>query len=227
MGVFHPIDCLEQILIFQLYPNYKGKNMKIRLLLLLIVLISCASKTDLPKTEKNDYNQQAILLGDSAVKIMFDVMYDENVPDSIINKSLSMINQAIELEPNVYTYKHNKLLILIDLKRYNEALTYIDSIYKLNLEYLPIIIDQAYLYKQMMKKEESMQKYKEAVNKIDELLDTDSLNIELFLLKINMIISTEDTLRAAEYFQINKNKYKDSTHKIQRFQEYFDFIMKK
>jgi tetratricopeptide (TPR) repeat protein len=201
--------------------------MKYNVLIIFILIIACTSKTDSFKSEQDEYNKRAILLGDSAVNILYDVMYDHNIPDSIISKSLSMINQAISLEPRLYALKHHKLMMLSVYNRNSEALLYLDSLYCLNNNSFEIVNDQANIYKHMNNKEEAICKYKEAINILEKQMLTDSLDLEKFLVKTILILSTEDTLQAVKYFQENKNKYNDSTNKIKDFQNYFDFIFKK
>ena len=115
----------------------------------LIILLFFPLITSSQTKEKAKYSHKAVSLQKKAVKFQFSITGTEK---EIYTKMLKMLDSATEIEPTYALAYRTKIIPLIHLKKYNQALLILYKVRKIDPTNLKDIIKQGIIYEVFLKK---------------------------------------------------------------------------
>lgn len=157
---------------------------------LILFFYSCSS------TEKDSYqsiNPQAIELNNQVALILQEESLFRGVfpNDSLLNKALDLVNQAIEYDSSYALAYSNKATVLCRLGHYNEAIASLEQASALKPNYAEVIQAQGFIYEKLGQIDYASDKYQEAIIAFDNRLKKDPKNVQFMTGKAFLLLFTE------------------------------------
>ncbi|MGN8225123.1 tetratricopeptide repeat protein [Gracilimonas sp. BCB1] len=200
-------------------------NLGMRIILTLFLLLFIISACNSEKTQienKVDVDSLAIQLSNSATERFGEYIFGRiDSPDSL-EVSLSELDKAIEIEPNLtelYTHKAN---ILLALDRDEQAIQVLNKALSIKPDFVEVMTLIGFINEKIEKSEVAQEWYQKALEGYDKRIEEKRFVINSKINKVFLLLFTQDEEAARKAYKNLKQEYPNNSEV--EFMEQFLFI---